>query len=1122
MIVFDCLLCRIYGPSDSSDGMYKETCQPLVENLFEGYNATVFAYGQTGSGKTYTMGNDGNSSSDGMIPRTVSDIFKKCKEVEGTGSTTKIEFSYMEIYKEECYDLLANDKKKCDIRELVNGETVVDGLSHVNVTSENDVHDLLVRISRVRTTAKTAMNSVSSRSHAICTFTLTTTKQETLSEVDRTTASVVTKSRFHLVDLAGSERAKKTMASGDVFAEGVNINKGLLALGNVIVALSSGSSGHVPYRDSKITRILKDSLGGNSKTVMIACVSPADINFEETLNTLRFSSRASCIVNSVSVNKDYLGGEENSAASLQLVQEICTLREELRLAKQQSEMMGISDRKTNNHVMLNLFVKLATFTRSILVKCIEEDVEVGDGEIDEARKTIALLKSETQSSDVESLESSSEPNDLQFLPPIMNLVDELEVLEKQIKKSNRDSIESIESEFSDYSSSSTSSGSCHNKDDKEFEDSIDNDSESKSEVESKQLEVNYMIEMTAQCKQTISQLRQEVQRLEEEKQKVLQNSKATAGSNVLNAPSEKSKNMLKEKTKLLENKQKELRKKEIEYAKLMQQKEKAFKEVTILSNELKSAKRMRVEMARKHKQDSKQYMEEKNKLLKSEHQHRKRELEAQDKASKIQRELSNKEKFMSEKIADKDREIKRLKLLAEKQSNVKQQRGQAISSKVTQSQSGFNGHRKITSSRTDDLSESRIKELQHWIEEEVIAQSKRNYLQDEIKYQSDQRSKDTKRMKALKQQEQEGADIDEELRSIEEDIRTRSCSIAKAQGQLADLGVVVEKRRFAKITDLREAKVLMGGMFQKLSCDKVSEQRSMECKLTAQENEIRLLKDTIHKLETCAPAGCSTSRRRKSLCTESLHGMEMENAQNDTLKRTKIKPALPSFTKKSSTKKKRTNSTDSQYSDEEDLGFDIEDSFLIDDDDDDEDYIPESEQKRVTSKKRTSKELDAGKGRERKRSKGSDASSESEIDSPLEPREPYSQYTVPILKSFLAARSLPVSGKIFNALHCICQNNTVDNCVGRKDDLIKRLRQFYHKENSQEQENLPVERESLDEDELDKENVSEFNLLTLEIENMKKDNIPKNKRKLLGNKNTDFAPLVVEDILDYALDVERE
>ena len=177
------------------------------------------------------MGNDGNNSKEGIIPYAISDIFDKCNAMQDDGIKTTLELSYMEVYKEECFDLLSSQRTKCDIREGSKGDTYVEGLSHRRVLNPEDVQELLSGVARLRSTAKTAMNSQSSRSHAICTFTLTTTK-EVPSDSEGGMGTVVTsKSSLHLVDLAGSERAKKTMATGEIFSEGVNINKGLLALG---------------------------------------------------------------------------------------------------------------------------------------------------------------------------------------------------------------------------------------------------------------------------------------------------------------------------------------------------------------------------------------------------------------------------------------------------------------------------------------------------------------------------------------------------------------------------------------------------------------------------------------------------------------------------------------------------------------------------------------------------------------------------------------------------------------------------------------------------------------------------------------------------------------------------
>ena len=278
-----------FGPGSNQKEIYDATVSPLIENIFEGFNATVFAYGQTGSGKTYTMGNVAESSlQEGIIPFAVKDIFNRQRELEESGATVDILLSYMEVYMEDCYDLLVEEKgKKIDVRETPKGETIVEGLSTWPVNGIDGVSELLNEATKNRATGRTAMNSQSSRSHAICTFTLRIVRP--IEGIEGVTSAVT--SRLHLVDLAGSERAKKTLAQGEQFAEGVSINRGLLALGNVISSLSSksqldpvnstNSHIHVPYRESKLTRLLKDALGGNGMTVMLACASPSDTNADE-------------------------------------------------------------------------------------------------------------------------------------------------------------------------------------------------------------------------------------------------------------------------------------------------------------------------------------------------------------------------------------------------------------------------------------------------------------------------------------------------------------------------------------------------------------------------------------------------------------------------------------------------------------------------------------------------------------------------------------------------------------------------------------------------------------------------------------------------------------------------
>ncbi|KAG1654868.1 Kinesin-like protein KIN-4A [Nymphon striatum] len=258
-----------YSPETPQIEVYRKSVSPMIQSLFKGYNVTVLAYGQTGSGKTHTMGTShsliSNEKEMGVIPRAMQDLFKGIREREDKYAFI-IKASFLEIYKEELHDLLRStverNKDAVAIRENFNGN--LKGLIEEVVSSPDDVLAILCKGSLARSTGSTAMNSQSSRSHAIFTINI--------------------------------EQTEKSDTS-------ININKGLLALGNVINALCDKNN-HIPYRDSKLTRLLQDSLGGNSHTLMIACVSPADYNFEETLNTLRYADRARKIKNKPVINRD--------------------------------------------------------------------------------------------------------------------------------------------------------------------------------------------------------------------------------------------------------------------------------------------------------------------------------------------------------------------------------------------------------------------------------------------------------------------------------------------------------------------------------------------------------------------------------------------------------------------------------------------------------------------------------------------------------------------------------------------------------------------------------------------------------------------------------------------------
>ncbi|XP_052250414.1 kinesin-like protein KIF13B isoform X2 [Dreissena polymorpha] len=300
--------------------------EPVLQGAFEGYNGCIFAYGQTGSGKSYTM--MGTADDKGIIPRLCDALFERIVRLENESTAIKVEVSYMEIYNEKVHDLLdlKGHKQNLKVREHNILGPYVDGLSTLLVTSFQDINNLMSEGNKSRTVAATNMNSESSRSHAVFNIIVT----QTLTDL-KTSVSGEKVSKLSLVDLAGSERAQKTGAMGDRLREGSNINKSLTTLGLVISALAeSGKNKNkfVPYRDSVLTWLLKDNLGGNSKTVMVATISPAADNYEETLSTLRYADRAKHIVNHAVVNED-----PNARIIRELREEVELLQKELKEAQ---------------------------------------------------------------------------------------------------------------------------------------------------------------------------------------------------------------------------------------------------------------------------------------------------------------------------------------------------------------------------------------------------------------------------------------------------------------------------------------------------------------------------------------------------------------------------------------------------------------------------------------------------------------------------------------------------------------------------------------------------------------------------------------------------------------------
>ncbi|XP_039288788.1 kinesin-like protein KIF3A [Nilaparvata lugens] len=385
--------------------VYNVTARPIVEKVLAGYNGTIFAYGQTGTGKTYTMeGNRSEPEEKGIIPNSFAHIFGHiAKSNEGTRFLVRV--SYFEIYNEEIRDLLSkNPTARLDVKERPDVGVYIKDLSTFVVNNADDMDRIMTLGNKNRVVGATAMNTHSSRSHAIFNITIETIQKDTDGKEH------VKMGRLHLVDLAGCERQSKTEATGQRLKEGTKINLSLSTLGNVISALVDGKCTHIPYRNSKLTRILQDSLGGNSKTVMCATVGPAAYNYDETISTLRYASRAKKICNKARINED-----PKDALLRQFQAEIEHLRKQLE--------EGVFDAELDDDVNIEEKLKL----KNALQINQAEDVS----EKEEEELALAMTEHKQLQEKLESLEKK-------ILVGGENLLDKAEEQEKLLEESAKE------------------------------------------------------------------------------------------------------------------------------------------------------------------------------------------------------------------------------------------------------------------------------------------------------------------------------------------------------------------------------------------------------------------------------------------------------------------------------------------------------------------------------------------------------------------------------------------------------------------------------------------------------------------------------------------------------------
>lgn len=354
----------VFDPTMSQQQIFDDTALEIVDSVMDGFNGTIFAYGQTGAGKSHTMTGPEHAGPDlqGLIPRSFSHIFNSISSTSNT-TTYMVRGSFLEIYNEEIRDLLSrNPKERCELKDHPTSGVFVKDLIGIDVKSVAEMNKVLAAGLANRSVGATNMNEESSRSHSIF---MITVEQVALGADG---AGHIRVGKLNMVDLAGSERQSKTGATGERLKEATKINLSLSALGNVISALVDGKSSHIPYRDSKLTRLLQDSLGGNTKTVMVANIGPADYNYDETLSTLRYAYRAKSIKNKPRINED-----PKDAKIREFQEEIMRLKAELSDCGDPSEMGGVYGAPRQR------VEKQVEYVEKIVERTVEKEVIIEQG-----------------------------------------------------------------------------------------------------------------------------------------------------------------------------------------------------------------------------------------------------------------------------------------------------------------------------------------------------------------------------------------------------------------------------------------------------------------------------------------------------------------------------------------------------------------------------------------------------------------------------------------------------------------------------------------------------------------------------------------------------------------------
>uniref|UniRef100_A0A8C1T891 Kinesin-like protein n=1 Tax=Cyprinus carpio TaxID=7962 RepID=A0A8C1T891_CYPCA len=808
----------VFDPTAEQEEVFNTAVSPLLSGLFRGYNATVLAYGQTGSGKTFSMGgtytsDQENKSTVGVIPRVIRRIFQeksRCADCE-----LLLAVSYLEIYNEEILDLLytSKDKPIISIREDPKDGIKIVGLTEKEVFNAHEMVGCLELGNSARTVGSTAMNAASSRSHAIFTISL-----EQRRKGDKSDVMV---SKLHLVDLAGSERQKKTKAEGDRLKEGISINRGLLCLGNVISALGDESKKgtFVPYRDSKLTRLLQDSLGGNSHTLMIACVSPADSNIEETINTLRYADRARKIK-----NKPVLNVDPRAVEMKRLRQQVQELQVMLLHARggvaptvsnilEQNRCLQGENSKLSRELSESVGQTALMFERIIMIEQANEKLQSNLKEL----RQHAACKVNLQKI-VETLEDQELKENIEVIQNLQQLILELQVIELGFLGFGGECNVRTISASSSYTAQHALRQAQMSKELIELNKVL---ALKEAFVKKMCQNDNHLEPMQTEYQENIQSLQASVGSLQKEKEDLIQALQSAKKDTNQAKLSEQRRKRLQE----LEGQITELKKKLQDQSKLLKLKESSVRNVSKLNQEIQAMKSQRVQLMRQMKEDSEKFRLWKQKKDKEVLQLKEKDRKRQYEMLKLERDFQKQASVLRRKTEEAAAANKRLKDALQKRSEVAEKRKEV----QNRGAEGVSSRIKIWLLNEVEVlvsTEEARRHLQDLLEDRKMLAEEISQLREQMDAGERPVAKVRRRTLTISELEGQGkleASISKQVESLETEMGLRSAQIADLQQKVLDAdneGRI--KQRWDSITTIIEAKSALKILMAEVVASKVA------------------------------------------------------------------------------------------------------------------------------------------------------------------------------------------------------------------------------------------------------------------------------------------------------------